>query len=136
MINRRWLAAFTMVLAIFLLIEGGWTAQAIDAVRQLEPTPNTMFATAQDVAWAKSHLPGLYVVAAEGFLFGVIAIVGAIAVLAKKRWAHPLLLVASILLTLTASVAIVTAPQKWDTQSIFIAWCLLFWWTSWKSQRL
>jgi disulfide bond formation protein DsbB len=77
----------------------------------------------------------MYVVAAEGFFFGVIAIVGAIAVLAKKRWAHPLLLVASILLVLTAAVAIVAAPHKWDTQSIFIAWCLLFWWTLWKSQR-
>jgi predicted MFS family arabinose efflux permease len=77
----------------------------------------------------------MYVVAAEGLLFGVIAIVGAIAVLAEKRWARRLLLVASILLTLTAVVVIVMAPQKWDTQGIFIAWCLLLWWTSWKWKR-
>ena len=135
MTNRRWLAVFTGILAVSLLIEGVWTTWAIEAVRPLEPAPNTAFANAQDVAWAQSYLPAMYVVAAEGFLFGAIAIVGTVAVLANKRWANSLLYVSSVLLMITAMVAIFMAPHKWDTQSIFIAWCLLIWWTAWKWQR-
>lgn len=133
--NHRWLAGFTAVVAIFLLIEGGWTVWTIDAVHQLEVTPGTPFATAEDVAWARSHLPAMYVVAIEGLLFGAIAVVGAFGLLTQRIWAGRLLLVASVLLTLTAAVAIAMAPQKWDTQGIFILFCVLLWWESKKWRR-
>jgi hypothetical protein len=57
--NHQGLATFTAVVAIFLLIEGGWAVWTIDAVRQLEVVPGTPFATADDVAWAKSYLPAM-----------------------------------------------------------------------------
>jgi hypothetical protein len=133
--NHRWLAAFTAVVAIFLLIEGGWTAWTIDAVHRLEVIPGTPFATADDVAWAKSYLPAMYVVATEGLLFGAIALVGAVGLLTEKLWARRMLLVASILLALTAAIAIGMAPKQWDTQGIFILFCVLLWWESRKWRR-
>jgi hypothetical protein len=128
--NQRWLAAFAGVVAIFLLIEGGWTAWIIDAVHHLEVIPGTPFATAEDVALAKSYLPVMYVVAIEGLLFGAIAAVGSIGLLTGKLWARRVLLVASVLLALTAGVAIAMAPQQWDTQGLFILFCGLLWWES------
>lgn len=133
--DQRWLAASTGVVAIFLLIEGGWTAWTIDAVHHLEVIPGTPFSTAEEVAWAKSHLRAMYVVAIEGFLFGVIAVVGAVGLLTGKLWARRMLLVASVLLTLTAAVVIAMAPQKWDMQGLFVLFCVLLWWESMKWRR-
>jgi uncharacterized membrane protein len=133
--NHQGLATFTAVVAIFLLIEGGWAVWTIDAVRQLEVVPGTPFATADDVAWAKSYLPAMYVVATEGLLFGAIAIIGTVGLLMKKPWAHRMLLLASILLALTAAIAIGMAPRKWETQGVFIVFCALLWWQSRKCRR-
>jgi len=72
----------------------------------------------------------MYVVAIEGLLFGAIAVVGAIGLLTERLWARRMLLVASVLLTLTAAVAIGMAPHKWDMQGIFILFCVLLWWES------
>jgi hypothetical protein len=133
--RNRWLAAFTTIVAIFLLIEGGWTAWTIDAVNKLEAVPGTAFATAEAVAWAKSYLPAMYVVAIQGLLFGAIAVIGAIGLLAGRVWAHRMLLVASVLLALTAAVVVGMPPHKWDTQVIFVSFCVLLWWQSWKWRR-
>lgn len=133
--NRRHelgLAAGTTMVAIFLLIEGAWTAWVIDGLRQIdaEIVPGARLATAEDLAWVKTYLPAMYLVAAEGLLFGTIAVVGAVGLLLRKPWAHRMLVVASVLLTLTAIVAIVMAPHRWDMQVIFILFCVILWWES------
>lgn len=133
--KNRGLAAFTTIVAIFLLIEGGWATWTIDAVEKLEPGPGTAFATVEAVAWAKGHLPAMYVMAIQGLLFGVIAVIGAIGLLAGRVWARRMLLVASVLLVLTASVVVGMAPRKWDTQVIFVLFCALLWWQAWKWRR-
>lgn len=128
--NQRWIAAFTTVLAIFLLIEGSWAVWTIDAVQRLEVVLGMPYGSADDVAWARSHLPALYFVAIEGLLFGAVAIVGAVGLFTHKIWAGRLLLVASVLLTLTAAVAIAMMPKRWDIQGIFILFCVILWWES------
>lgn len=133
--KNRGLAAFTIIVAIFLLIEGGWTIWTIGAVEKLEPVPGTAFATAEAVTWAKDHLPAMYVTAIQGLLFGVIALMGAFGLLAGRLWPYRMLLVASVLLVLTAAVVIGMEPRKWDTQVIFVLFCALFWWQSWKWRR-
>ena len=125
--NQRWLAAFSGIVAIFLLIEGGWTLWIIDALHRLEPIAGTPFASAEEVASAKSYLPAMYLVAIEGLLFGAIALVGAVALLTGKPWARRMLFVASFFLALTVAVAVGMAPHTWHTQGVFLAFCVLLW---------
>jgi len=138
-INRRQelgLAAFTTVVALFLLIEGGWTALTIDAVRQLTVTPAVPL-SAEDVALMKNYLPAMYLVAVEGFLFGSIAVAGVVGLLLGKAWVRQMLVVASVLLALTAIVAIgMVPPTQWDTQVVLISFCGLWWWQSKKWQPI
>ncbi len=132
--NRKSFAASTGFVAILLLIEGVWMAWTIDSVHHLEVIPGTPFATPEDVALAKRYLPAMYVVAIEGILFGIVAAVGAVGLLAGRLWALRMLLVGSVLLVLSAVVAIVMAPQQWDMQAIFISFCVLLWWASMKGR--
>ena len=124
--SQRWLAGFAGVVALFLLIEGAWTAWIAEGVRHVE-AGSYPFATADDVAWARSHLLGMYLVVAEGLLFGTIAAICAVALFVGRPWARRLLLMASVLLALTAMVVIAVAPQQWDTQGVFIVFCVLLW---------
>lgn len=102
-----------------------WT---VAAVHQLEVVPGTPFATVEDLAWAKSHLPALLLFATEGILFGAIAVVAAFGLIRAQLWARTLLLATSVLLAVTAVVAIAVAPRQWDTQAVFILFCALLWW--------
>jgi hypothetical protein len=126
--NRRWLAAFTAMVAILLLGQGIFTVSAIDATRNIEVVPNSPFSSADDVASAKSFLPAMYVVAVEGLVFGVVAIICAIALFTQRAWAPRTVLVASVLLAVVALVSIIMAPHQWDTQGVFMLLCALLWW--------
>ena len=126
--SRHWLAVATGIVAIFLLLSGGIAAWTIGAVHQLEVIPGLPFTTAEDVAWAKSYLPVLYFLAAEGLLFGAAAVVAAWGVIGAKPWVRATLFVTSVLLAFTAVVAIFVAPRQWDTQAVFIGFCVLLWW--------
>jgi hypothetical protein len=55
--HSRWLPTFTAIVAVLLLLEGGHTAWAASEIRSLEVVPNTPFASAEEVAWAKSACP-------------------------------------------------------------------------------
>ena len=121
--NQRWLAGLTAVIAIILLGVGGCTAWI--AVHDLE-----VFSR----AWDSWDLSALYVVVTEGLLFGVMAAICAVGLFMGRPWARRMLLVVSVLLALTAIVAIGMAPQQWDTQGIFILYCVLLWWGSRKSR--
>lgn len=126
--NRRWLAAFTAMVAILLLGQGIFAVSAIEATRNIEVIPNSPFSSADEVAWAKSLLPAMYVVAVEGFVFGVVAVIGAIALFTQQAWASRTVLVASVLLAIVALASIIMAPHQWDTQGVFILLCALLWW--------
>jgi hypothetical protein len=126
--NRRWLASFTAIVGVLLLGEGIFAVSAIDATRRIEAVPNSPFSTAEDVAWAKSFLPAMYVVAVEGLVFGAVAVVSAVALLTHRVWAPRTVLMASVLLAVVALVSIVMAPHQWDTQAVFILLCALLWW--------
>ena len=126
--NVRWLAAFTAIVAVFLFINGGFAIMTIDAIRTLEPDASTPFATPQDIAWAKSLLPSLYLFAVEGIVFGSTALITAAGLLKHQSWAHRALLFSSVALAIVAVVGIVMAPQTWDIQGVFILFCVLLWW--------
>jgi hypothetical protein len=125
--GQRWLATFTAIVGIFLLLEGGFTAWVIDAVHALQPEPNMPYSSAEEVAWAKSHFPVMYIVAIEGIGFGLAAFATAVAVLLKKPWARRVLLIGSLGLATTAGVAIVMAAPDCVPQALFILFCVSLW---------
>lgn len=133
--NRHWLALSAGMVAILLLVYGGIAAWTIAAVQQVEAVPGTPFATAEDVAWAKSYLPELYFLATEGLLFGVIGVVAALGLVWEAPWARSTLLFASVLLALIAVVAVFVAPRQWDMQMMFVLFCVLLWWWRKKEKR-
>jgi len=126
--SQRWLVVFTAAIAIFLFAEGGSAAYVATVIPTLEVTPDTAFATAEDIAKARDLLPAVYLVAVEGFLFGVISVACAIGLVMRKPWAHRALLVTSIFLAITAAIAIGMAPQRWDKQAVFVLSSALLWW--------
>jgi len=133
--NQRWLAIFTAIVGVLLLGEGWFSVEGIRGLRELEVTPGTPFATAEDVAWAKSYLPAMYVVASEGLMLGVVAAIGAAGLFAGRRWARKLVLLASVVLVLLAVVAVVLAPRQWDTQAVFVGLCAILWWEARKWRK-
>ncbi|HXZ55645.1 MAG TPA: hypothetical protein VEF92_00280 [Burkholderiales bacterium] len=125
--KARWLASFIGMTAVLLLAEGAFAAYSIAVVSGIEVDPRGPFPTAQDVTWAKSFLPAMYVEAAEGFVFGIIAIVGALALATGRRWASRVLLWTSAGLTIVAAIAIGMTPSHWNIQAVFVALCGLLW---------
>jgi uncharacterized membrane protein len=133
--SQRPLGIFAAVFAIVLLAESGWTLWLANGLSNVEAVPGTPFPTAEDAAWAKAAIPKLRFVALEGFVFGVLAIVCSAGLLLGKAWAPKFLFITSIALTLTAVVAIYIAPHQWDTQAIFILWCVFLGWAARKQLR-
>jgi len=126
--SERWFAAATAVVGLQLPGNACFTAYALDAVRNLDAVPNSPFPSAESVAWAKSLLPALYIAVVEEFLFGAIALVCAVGLFRRSVWARRVLVRASVALAIVAVLVIALAPGQWDTQGIFILFCVLLWW--------
>jgi hypothetical protein len=114
--NRRWLVAFIAMVAVLLLGEGIFNVLVIDATRDIEIVPNSPFSSAEDVAWAKSFLPAMYVIATEGLLFGVVGAISAVALFMRRPWAPRMVLVASVLLAVFALVSITASDSPRGSQ--------------------
>ena len=126
--GERWLAAFIAMTGLLLVGNGCFTVGVIDFTRTMQVGPNGSWPTAEFVAIAQSTLPSQYLIAAEGILFGAIAMVSAVGFLTRQPWAWRIVLPASALLAIVAAIAIAMTPREWDTQGVFIVMCSLLWW--------
>jgi hypothetical protein len=124
------MAAGTAIAGIFLLIEGAMAIWALQATSLLAANPGEAAAVTIDGVGTKRLQLLLYWVAAEGLVFGPVALISALGLHRGRAWAHRVLLPASVFLALVAGGAIAIAPQTWDIQGVFILVCALYWWES------
>ena len=129
MTKERWIAIFTLVAGAMLLALGQLFMSALFNAQDAQPCGIGPYCSAEDVAYVKSFLPWLYLVSLEGLVLGSVAVVGAIALLAKRRWGLAVLRVGSVALIGCSIAATVMAPQSWDYQGIFLLFGAAFLWS-------
>jgi hypothetical protein len=126
--STRWLALAVAVVGIFLLAEGAMAVWSLDATDSIAASPIGPYSTPEDIAWARSLRPLLFLVSGEGLVFGFIAILCAVGLVLRRNWPPRVLLPSSVILALCAAAAIAIAPHTWDMQGLFILFCALYWW--------
>lgn len=126
--NMRWLAAFTAFVGLLLIGHGVLAAWGISTARELPSEVVGDAQTKEQVDFALSLLPYLYLLTVQGIGLGVAGLACAFALIARRPWAIPALIGASGCLAVLALVAMVMVPQSWDTQVTYVALPALLWW--------
>ena len=126
--KREWFLAGAMAtLAAFLAFEGSMAVWGLHAIDWFIANPGRPLVGPDDIDRAEDLRPFLVLVAIECILFGLLAVVLVVAVLREKSWARRAILVASVCLATMAAAILVLAPHYWETQSVFIIFCVAYW---------
>ncbi len=133
--NERWLAIFSAIVGVFLVIVGSVAAWGIVAAGSVTLDPLSPFGTKEHVEWAKSATRIFWLITVEGLGLGAVAFVSAVGLLRHRRWALPTLVTGSVVLALLSVAIIIVAPDSWDIQIFFLALSGLLWWQLWHQRR-
>jgi len=133
--NDRWLAIFSAIVGIFLVVVGGVAAWGIEAAGSVTIDPLSPFGTKEHVEWAKSAIPIFWLIAVEGLGLGSVAFVSAAGLLRHRSWALRTLVAGSVALAFLSLAIIIFAPRTWDIQIFFLAFSGLLWWQLWHRKR-
>ena len=94
--NERWMAIFSAIVGVFLVIVGGVGVLGIDAANSAIRDPLSPYGTREHVEWAKSTLPAFWLIAVEGLGLGVVAFVAAVGLLRHRKWGLRTLIAGSV----------------------------------------
>jgi hypothetical protein len=132
--NQRWVAGFTATVGLLLLAHGALDAYIIPSERALVVDPLNPHGTEEDIAWLRSVRPYMYLVAIQGIVLGAWALVSAAALFARWKGALPTLILGSGLLATSAVAAIVLMPTRWQLQGLWLMFCGVLWWETFRAR--
>lgn len=115
------------MLAILLLGFGAFAAWGTTVIGAMEPIPDFLYPSAEDVAYARRQLPWFYAMATQGIVFGLAALACAVGLASGRAFARHATRWTCTFVIASAIVVTPFAPAHWDMQLIFAAMSAAIW---------